>query len=105
MEEEPRSGTEREGGASANPELTAPAHFRLRLTERPPPPGRGPGGGKEETGEETGAGRRKLGRRMDAGVGLDVPLGRRSLSGPDELRGGRRPGRPGEDCGAPGRNR
>jgi hypothetical protein len=105
VEEEPRSGTEREGGASASPELTAPALFPLRHTERLPPPGRGPGSGKEETGEETGAGRRRLGRRMEAGVGLDVPLRRRPLSGRDELRGERRPGRSGEGCGAPGRSR
>lgn len=54
MEGEPRSGTEREGGASASRELTAPALFPLRPAERPPPPGRGPGGGKEETGAEDG---------------------------------------------------
>lgn len=94
MEGEPRSGTEREGGASASRELTAPALFPLRPAERPPPPG-----------GVQGARRRRQGRRMEAGVGLDGSQGLRPLSCWDELRGGRRPGRPGEGCGAPGRSR
>lgn len=93
VEGEPRSGTEREGGASASPELTAPALFPLRPAQRRPPPGR-----------SQGAGRRRQGRRMEAGVGLDLWQGHRPHSGRDELRGGRWPRRPGEGCGAPGRN-
>lgn len=41
---------------------------------------------------------------MEVGAGLDLPQGPRALSSGDELRGGRRPGRPGEGCGAPGRS-
>lgn len=93
VEGEPRSGTEREGGASASPELTAPALFPLRPAQRPPPPGR-----------SQGAGRRRQGRRMEAGVGLDLWQGHRPHSGRDELRGGRWPRRPGEGCGTPGRS-
>lgn len=58
VEGEPPSGTEREGGASASRELTAPALFPLRPAEPPPPPGRGPRGGKEESGAEDGGGGR-----------------------------------------------
>lgn len=54
VEGEPRSGTEREGGASASRELTAPALFPGRPTEGPPPPGRGPGGGEGRTGKPVG---------------------------------------------------
>lgn len=60
VEREPPSGTEREGGASASPELTAPALFPQRPAGPPPPSGRGPRGGKEESGAEDG-GRGRLG--------------------------------------------
>lgn len=54
VEGEPRSGTEREGGASASRELTAHALFPAAPCGASASAGAGPRGGKEETGVEDG---------------------------------------------------